>query len=244
VCRLQADMIVTRSPRIQAGHDCFQRIPAAGVGELMSSATITSEVVFTSVVGMPKIKKGSGYRIPLRIENKSSELDRNAAHSGFTKIGFGRRIRSEEWPGCFLRGELQRLADGRRGCEDQLTLLPADRSCPQKESQGSSRGRQGVEKVSPRKGPSIGASHEATFSQGKEFARRAFRTPLVVAVPAEQSKELGAVVLVSCSRNKRAFRLRSVGCFSRRERRVYLNRYVRSEQRGKTANWPRPTGLR
>src|SRR6516165_10954960 len=100
-------MIVTRSPRIQAGHDRFQRMPALGVGELMPSATITSEVVFTSVVGMPKIEKGCGYRIPLRIENKSGELDRNAAHSGFTKIVLGRRIRSEEWPGCFFRGELQ-----------------------------------------------------------------------------------------------------------------------------------------
>src|SRR6516164_4204856 len=44
--------------------------------------------------------------------------------------------------------------------------------------------------------------------------------------------------LVSCSRNKHVFRRRSVGCFSRRERRAYLDRYVRSEQRGKTANWP------
>src|SRR5215469_5632526 len=50
--------------------------------------------------------------------------------------------------------------------------------------------------------------------------------------------------LVSCPRNKHDFRRRSVGCFSRRERRAYLNRYVRSEQRGKTANWPRPGGLR
>src|SRR6516164_5228757 len=50
--------------------------------------------------------------------------------------------------------------------------------------------------------------------------------------------------LMSCPRNKHDFRRRSVGCFSRRERRAYLNRYVRSEQRGKTANWPRPSGLR
>src|SRR6516164_8645416 len=52
---------------------------------------------------------------------------------------------------------------------------------------------------------------------------------------------------VSCPRNKHAFRpaeAGSVGCFSRRERRAYLNRYVRSEQRGKTANWRRPRGLR
>ena len=49
-------------------------------------------------------------------------------------------------------------------------------------------------------------------------------------------------VLVSCPRNKHAFRRRSVGCFSRRERRSYLDRYVRSEQRRKTANWPRPEG--
>jgi|SRR6516165_6821750 hypothetical protein len=41
-----------------------------------------------------------------------------------------------------------------------------------------------------------------------------------------------------------------VGCFSRRSepgwrwRRAYLDRYVRSEQRGKTANRPRPRGLR
>src|ERR1700751_3478884 len=139
-------MIVTRSPRIQAGHDCFQRIPAAGLGELMSSATITSEVVFASVVSMPKIKKGFGYWIPRRIENTSSELDWNAVHSGFTKIGFGGRIRPEEWPGCFFGGELQRLAGGRRGCEDQLTLLPADRSCLQEERQGRGRGRQGAGK--------------------------------------------------------------------------------------------------
>jgi hypothetical protein len=39
--------------------------------------------------------------------------------------------------------------------------------------------------------------------------------------------------LVSCPRNKHAFRRRSVGCFSRRERRAYLNRYVRSESRGR-----------
>src|SRR6516165_8342503 len=50
--------------------------------------------------------------------------------------------------------------------------------------------------------------------------------------------------LLSCPRNKHAFRRRSVGCFSRRERRAYLNRYVRSEQRRKTANWQRPGGLR
>src|SRR5262249_58403944 len=55
-------------------------------------------------------------------------------------------------------------------------------------------------------------------------------------------------LLVSCPRNKHVFRRRSVGCFSRRSepdwrwRRAYLNRYVRSEQRGKTANWRGPEG--
>ena len=51
-------------------------------------------------------------------------------------------------------------------------------------------------------------------------------------------------IQVSCPRNRHAFRRRSVGCFSRRSepdwqlRRAYLNRYVRSEQRRKSANWP------
>src|SRR5262249_45613073 len=50
--------------------------------------------------------------------------------------------------------------------------------------------------------------------------------------------------LVSCPRNKLAFRpavAGSVGCFSRRERRPYLNRYVRSESRGRGTE-KQPTG--
>ena len=49
--------------------------------------------------------------------------------------------------------------------------------------------------------------------------------------------------LVSCPRNKHAFRpavAGSVGCFSRRERRAYLNRYVRSESRSRGTE-KRPT---
>ena len=38
---------------------------------------------------------------------------------------------------------------------------------------------------------------------------------------------------MSSPRNRHDFRRRSVGCFSRRERRAYLNRYVRSESRGR-----------
>jgi hypothetical protein len=60
-----------------------------------------------------------------------------------------------------------------------------------------------------------------------------------------------SIILVSCPRNKHVFRpatAGSVGCFSRRsepdwqQRRAYLNRYARSEQPRKTANWPRPRG--
>ena len=47
--------------------------------------------------------------------------------------------------------------------------------------------------------------------------------------------------LMSCPRNKHVFRRRSVGCFSRRERRAYLNRYVRSESRG-CGTEKQPTG--
>ena len=50
--------------------------------------------------------------------------------------------------------------------------------------------------------------------------------------------------LVSCPRNKHAFRpavAGSVGCFSRRERRAYLNRYVRCESRG-CGTEKQPTG--
>ena len=171
--RLQADMIVARSPRIQARHDRLQRVPATCAAELMPSATIAVEVVFTSVVGMPKIKKGSGYRIPSQIENKSGKLNRRAGHPWFTKIGLGRRIRSKEWPGCFFRGELQRFAGGRRGFEDHLIIiLPTNRSSLQKESRGSRRSRQGAEKPSPGKGLWIRPSHQSIWSQGKQIARR------------------------------------------------------------------------
>jgi len=51
-------------------------------------------------------------------------------------------------------------------------------------------------------------------------------------------------LLMSCPRNKHAFRpavAGSVGRFSRRERRAYLNRYVRSESRGRGTE-KQPTG--
>src|SRR5580700_3669004 len=47
------------------------------------------------------------------------------------------------------------------------------------------------------------------------------------------------------SHNEHGFRpavAGSVGCFSRHERRAYLNGYVRSEQRGKTATGHGPEG--
>ena len=86
----------------------------------------------------------------------------------------------------------------------------------------------------------------------------------ILRIASSFSISLRGLKLLSCPRNKHDFRpaaAGSVGCFSRRERRasrtsfalllIYLPaarakpvRDVRSEQRGKTANWPRPRGLR
>src|SRR6266481_18807 len=135
---LQPDVIVTRPPRIQTWYDRFQHIFASRIGELMPSATITFEIVFASVIGVPKIEKHSGHRIPFSIQNKSSKSDWSAAYAGFTKVIFCWRIRSEEGSGRFFRCRHEWFAGGRRWFEDQrLAILPRHRSGSLKKCYGS-----------------------------------------------------------------------------------------------------------
>ena len=61
---LQAHVIMTRPARIQTRHDRLERVPAAGVRELMAAAANSSQVVFTLGICVPKVEESPANRLP------------------------------------------------------------------------------------------------------------------------------------------------------------------------------------
>ena len=90
VRRLEPDMIVPGSARIQTRHNRLQRIPPTGISELMSSTAKPVKIVPPVGVGMPEIEQCAWYRLSIPIQHQSTHAHRHTGNARFTEVGLGR----------------------------------------------------------------------------------------------------------------------------------------------------------
>jgi len=96
MCRLQADMVMPGSPRVQTRHDRFQGVAAIGIGELMSPAAKRFQIILAVRIRMPEIEKSSADRPALTIENKTRHPGWNTPQTRFAEVSPQGRVWSEK----------------------------------------------------------------------------------------------------------------------------------------------------
>jgi hypothetical protein len=143
-------VVMSGATRIQTRYDRFERVPAAGICELMSPTAETCQIVFAIGICVPEVKESPANRIAPTIENKTRHPARNTHQTRLAEVALQRRVRPEKRPRRFLGRQFKLFTHSRSGLELDLVATSAEqRLNPRKKGNRRSRNCNRTKKPAP-----------------------------------------------------------------------------------------------